>query len=89
MVRMLLLGGCLVALAACDRQQYTQPIAIKPHGEAVHTNMAAHIISPVPPLSRPDVTDASQPVLAMEAYRKGEVEEPSRDDAAASTASVQ
>ncbi|MEM7058688.1 MAG: hypothetical protein AAF557_13945 [Pseudomonadota bacterium] len=88
MVRTLILGTALLALSACDDQRYTKPIELKPHGEAVRQNMQAHIIDPTPPDQRPALTDANRPVLAVEAYRTGEVEEPSREDAAASTASV-
>ena len=83
----MILGGCLF-LAACDTDQYTRPIDFKPHGEAVRANMAAQIIDPNPPAPRPALTDANRPASAIDAYRKDEVKEPNREDAAASTASV-
>lgn len=88
MVKILILGTTVMALAACETDRYTKPISLKPHGEAVRTNMQAQIINPNPPASRPSVVDATRPVLALDAYRKDEVKEPSREDAAASTAAV-
>lgn len=88
MVRSLILCAAVVIVSACNDRQYTQPIDIKPHGEAVRANMQVHIINPTPPDQRPALTDANRPVLAVDAYRRGEVEEPSREDAAASTAAV-
>lgn len=88
MVRTLTLGFAIFALSACEDQSYTQPIELEPHGEAVRANMQAQIIDPTPPDQRPALTDANPSVLALEAYRKGETEEPSREDAAASTAAV-
>lgn len=88
MVRLTILCTALLALSACDNQRYTQPIDVKPHGEAVRANMQAQIIDPTPPDQRPALSDANRPTLAIEAYRKGEVKEPSREDAAASTAAV-
>ena len=88
MVKTLLIGAALIILTACDHDRYTRPIPPVPHGQAVKTNMAAHIISPVPPAIRPDVVDGTRPALSIDAYRKNEVPEPSREDAAASTAAV-
>ena len=88
MVRLLLLGAAVLTLTACETDRYLEPIKPKPHGEAVRTNMHAHIIDPNPPASRPSITDGNRPVLAYDAYRKDEVKEPSREDAAASTAAV-
>ena len=88
MVRSLILGTSLLALIACDPEEYTRPISIKPHGEAVRNNIQAQIIDPTPPASRPAVVDATRPVLALDAYRKDEVKEPSREDAAASSAKI-
>ena len=88
MVKALFLGAAVLTLTGCDTDRYLEPIKTKPHGEAVRTNMQAHIIDPNPPASRPSLSDANRPVLALDAYRKNEVEEPSREDAAASTAAV-
>ena len=88
MVRFVLTAFACLSMSACDHSEYTRPIVPKPHGESVRTNMAAHIINPNPPAPRPTISDANPSVLAIDAYRKGEVEEPRRDDAAASTASV-
>ena len=88
MVKTFLISSVLVILTACDHSSYTRPISLVPHGQAVRTNMAAQIINPAPPTVRPDVVDGSRPALAIDTYRKNEIEEPSREDAAASTAAV-
>ncbi|MEM9140026.1 MAG: hypothetical protein AAGB15_09355 [Pseudomonadota bacterium] len=89
MVRYALALPAILIMAACDPAKYTAPIAPKPHGQAVRANMAAQIINPEPPVARrPELTDAARTTLAREAYRQDEVQEPSREDAAASTAQV-
>lgn len=89
MVKQLTALAAIIVLAGCDPEKYTKPIAPEPHGQAFRTNMAAQIINPNPPSARrQELTDAARATLAREAYRKDEVQEPSREDAAASTAQV-
>ena len=67
--------GLGLAVGACD-ERYKKPIAFAPHGEAVRWNMAQQIIDPLPPRRWPLLTDASVPVRALGAYRKGKVKDP-------------
>lgn len=66
-----------VLCAGCERlAEYRKPISLTPHGAAVRANMAAHIINPRPPTSKPPRTDGQRPALANERYRTDQVKEP-------------
>ncbi|MEM6661469.1 MAG: hypothetical protein AAF666_04735 [Pseudomonadota bacterium] len=75
----------VLALTGCNTDKYTKPIGLVPHGEAVRANLAAQIINPVPPAQRPILTDANRAVLAQDAYRTGEVKDPTESKTAPNT----
>lgn len=72
----LLVSGCDGAL---DR-----PIGLAPHGQAVRTNIATHVINPTPPNRRP-VAGAQGLVLAIERLRNDEVKPPTNISTAGSS----
>ncbi|MEO1490969.1 MAG: hypothetical protein AAFV19_02310 [Pseudomonadota bacterium] len=75
MVRYLTLAA-VVALVACDTARYQKPISFPTHGTAVRTNMAAHIIDPRPPGSRPVPVDSDRAITSIERYRADDVKVP-------------
>jgi hypothetical protein len=88
MVRTLALVSVL-ALAACDTARYQKPISFPTHGTAVRTNMAAHIIDPRPPGSRPVAVDSQRTILPIERYRTDDVKVPTTVDTAPATSSAE
>lgn len=78
----------LLGLTACA-EHYAEPIALTPQGDAVRRNMAAQIIDPTPPGHPPGSSDAARAVLAVEAYRVGEVKDPTEQSTAPRTTSIE
>lgn len=83
-----LLTLAFMFLGACS-ERYSEPIKLTPHGDAVRQNMAAQIISPVPSAHPPGSSDAARAVLGVEAYRTGEVKDPTAQSTAPNTTNLQ
>lgn len=80
---------CLLALTACETARYEQPIGFPKHGAAVRTNMAAHIIDPRPPSSRPVLVDSHRALSTLERYRADDVKVPNTIETSPAAATAQ
>lgn len=88
MVKLRLLVLC-TAVVGCDSSEYNRPIELTRHGVAVRSNMAAHIINPIPGPRRDLVTDANRPVQATRNYRTNEVEAAAPEEGQTLTGAVE
>ncbi len=79
----------ITAMSGCDIDQYEKPIALTPHGTAVRANMAAQIIDPNPPAKTAIATDGAKVALGIEAYRAGEVKDPTAQSTAPDTTKIE
>ncbi|MFK7943846.1 MAG: hypothetical protein AB8B85_13155 [Paracoccaceae bacterium] len=79
----------LVLAAACTDPSQTRPIELTPHGNAVRHNTAAQIVNPIPPRGKINPSDAARATLAVEAYRAGEVKDPTESSATSKTTDVE
>lgn len=86
--RICLLPLALLALSACAAR-YGEPIPLSNGGEAVRNNIAAQIINPVSPGDVVTPVDAARSGLAVEAYRKGEVKDPTEAAEKSTTSDVE
>ena len=86
--RTLFVPLAILALTACDAR-YGEPIPLKNGGEAVRHNLRAQIINPVPPDGANAPVDAARTGLAVDAYRKGEVKDPTAESEKSTTTDVE
>ena len=86
-LRFLLLTPVLGLIGCSD--SFDEPISATPHGGAVRQNMAAQIIDPNPPARASRSSDAARAVLGVEAYRAGEVKDPTAQSTAPTTTDIE
>lgn len=88
MVMRFLLLTCLFAVNGCG-ETANDPIGLKPHGQAVRANLAAHIVNPIPPPRRVPLSDAERAVAGVERYRTGEVKDPTAQSTSPQTTTIE
>lgn len=89
MVKTFLGVVALLAVSACGVDRYEQPIKLTPHGSAVRVNMAAQIIDPNPPAQSAKTSDGARAALGVDAYRRGEVKDPTAQSTAPDTTAIE
>ena len=87
--RTLIALGAVLTICACEGSSYTKQIELKPHGTAVRANMAAQIINPLPPTRSARTSDAARAVIGLDAYRTGEVKDPTSQSTAPATTIIE
>lgn len=88
MVEKFVFIGVIAGLLAGCAEEYSQPIKLTPHGDAVRTNLSAQIINPIPPGDVVKPTDAARSTLAIEAYRTREIADPAENQTTSKTTDV-